>query len=147
MIDQIRVAREGALARLAEATTSDAVRAVEQEVLGKKGTLTDLKSGLGKLATIEEKKAAGQALNEATAEVSAELAARLAEFRRAERAVQLEVERLDLTEVVRKPARGHAHVVTQAMTIFERSSVSTRSRPHSHSSTALRFEFDDASIL
>ena len=114
MIDQIRVAREGALARLAEATTSDAVRAVEQEVLGKKGTLTDLKSGLGKLATIEEKKAAGQALNEATAEVSAELAARLAEFRRAERAVQLEVERLDLTEVVRKPARGHAHVVTQA---------------------------------
>jgi phenylalanyl-tRNA synthetase alpha chain len=114
MIDQIRVAREGAMARLAAATTSDAVRAVEQEVLGKKGTLTDLKSGLGKLATIEEKKAAGQALNEATAEVSAALATRLGEFRRAERAVQLEVERLDLTEVLRPPGRGHAHVVTQA---------------------------------
>ena len=78
------------------ATSSDDVRAVELEVLGKKGSLTDLKAGLGKLATIEEKKAAGQALNEATAEVSAALGERLAEFRRAERAVQLEVERLDL---------------------------------------------------
>jgi phenylalanyl-tRNA synthetase alpha chain len=114
MIEQIRAARDAAVARLAAATSSEEVRAVELEVLGKKGALTDLKAGLGKLATIEEKKAAGQALNEATAEVSAALAVRLAEFRRAERAVQLEVERLDLTEVLRKPGRGHAHVVTQA---------------------------------
>ena len=114
MIDQIRAARDGALARLAAASSSDGVRAVELETLGKKGSLTDLKAGLGKLATIEEKKEAGRALNEATSEVSAAFAARLGEFRRAERAVQLEVERLDLTEVTRKPGRGHAHVVTQA---------------------------------
>ncbi len=114
MIEQIRAARDAAVARLAAATSSEEVRAVELEVLGKKGTLTDLKAGLGKLATIEEKKAAGQALNEATTGVAAALAARLQEFRRAERAVQLEVERLDLTEVLRKPGRGHAHVVTQA---------------------------------
>ena len=42
------------------------------------------------------------------------LAVRLADLRRAERAVQLEVERVDLTEIMRRPARGHAHVVTQA---------------------------------
>lgn len=114
MIEQIHAARAAALARLVDASTSDEVRAVELEVLGKKGSLTDLKSSLGKLATVEEKKAAGQALNDATNEVSAALAARLAEFRRAERAVQLEIERLDLTEITRKPGRGHAHVVTQA---------------------------------
>ncbi|MDO8391996.1 MAG: phenylalanine--tRNA ligase subunit alpha [Actinomycetota bacterium] len=114
MIDQILAAKDSAVARLAAATSSDDVRAVELEVLGKKGSLTDLKAGLGKLATIEEKKQAGRALNEATTEVSAALAARLGEFRRSERAVQLEVERLDLTEVTRKPGRGHAHVVTQA---------------------------------
>jgi phenylalanyl-tRNA synthetase alpha chain len=114
MIDQIHAARERALATLAAAATSDDVRVLELEVLGKKGTLTDLKAGLGKLATIEEKKAAGQALNEATNEVAAALQARLAEFRRAERTVQLEAERIDLTEILRSPGRGHAHVVTQA---------------------------------
>ena len=114
MIDEIRAARESALARLAAATTSDEARAVEIEVLGKKGSLTDLKTGLGKLSTIDEKKVAGGALNEATATVADALALRLGELRRAERAVQLEVERVDLTEIMRRPKRGHAHVVTQA---------------------------------
>ena len=114
MIDQIHAARERALATLAAAATSDDVRALELEVLGKKGSLTDLKAGLGKLTTVEKKKAAGQALNEATSVVSAALQARLAEFRRAERTVQLEAERIDLTEILRSPGRGHAHVVTQA---------------------------------
>jgi len=114
MIEQIRAARDAALASLASAASSDDVRAIELEVLGRKGTLTDLKSGLGRLPTVEAKKAAGQALNDATAEVSAALAARLGEFRRAEREVQLHAERLDLTEVLRAPRRGHAHVVTQA---------------------------------
>ena len=114
MIDDIMAARESALARLAAAATSDDVRAVEIDVLGKKGSLTDLKAGLGKLATIEEKKQAGSALNEATTTVADALALRLADLRRAERAVQLEVERVDLTEIMRRPARGHAHVVTQS---------------------------------
>jgi phenylalanyl-tRNA synthetase alpha chain len=114
MIAQIRAARDGALARLAAATTGNDVRALELEVLGKKGTLTDLKAGLGRLPTIDEKKEAGRVLNEATAEVASALSARLAELRRAERTLALESERIDLTEVMRKPGRGHAHVVTQA---------------------------------
>ena len=114
MIDQILAARDAALARLGAAVTSDDVRAIEVDVLGKRGTLTDLKAGLGKLATVEEKKDAGRALNDATAAVGNALQAKLEEFRRGERTLQLEAERLDLTEVLRKPARGHAHVVTQA---------------------------------
>ena len=114
MIDQIRAARDGALARLATAVTSDDVRAIEMEVLGKRGSLTDLKAGLGKLASVDEKREAGRELNEASTTVGAALQAKLGEFRSAERTVHLETERLDLTEVLRKPARGHAHVVTQA---------------------------------
>jgi phenylalanyl-tRNA synthetase alpha chain len=38
----------------------------------------------------------------------------VAELKRAERAVQLELERIDLTEVLSQPSRGHAHIVTQA---------------------------------
>ena len=114
MIDQIRGARDGALSRLAAATTGDDVRAIELDVLGKKGTLTDLKAALGTLATVDEKKSVGRALNEATTEVAQALSARRAEFRKAERTVALEAERIDLTELMRKPGRGHAHVVTQA---------------------------------
>ncbi len=114
MIDEIRAARDGALTRLAKALTSDEVRAVEIDVLGKKGSLTELKAGLGKLASIDEKKAAGSALNEAATTVADTLALRISELRRAERAVQLEIERVDLTEIMRRPKRGHAHVVTQA---------------------------------
>ncbi len=114
MIDQIRAARDRALSRLAAATTSDHVRTLEVDVLGKKGTLSDLKAALGKLATIDEKKEAGRVLNEVTAAVADALSARLAELRKAERTLALEAERIDLTEVLRKPGRGHAHVVTQA---------------------------------
>ncbi|MBI4882865.1 MAG: phenylalanine--tRNA ligase subunit alpha [Actinobacteria bacterium] len=113
MVD-IQGVRDSALARLAAATTSDEVRAIELAVLGKRGALTDLKTALGKLATIDEKKAAGSALNEATVAVGDALAARLGELRHAERELQLEVERIDLTEILQRPTRGHAHVVTQA---------------------------------
>ena len=114
MIEQIHAARDAALARLGAATNSDEVRAVELDTLGRRGTLTDLKAGLGSLGTVEEKKEAGRLLNEAVTGVTAALEARLVEFRRAERQRQLVGERLDLTEVLSTPQRGHAHVVTQA---------------------------------
>jgi phenylalanyl-tRNA synthetase alpha chain len=67
-------------------------------LLGKKGSLTLLKTRLGSLATVDEKKAAGQALNAATQAVSrrSALGARSSvgpSDRRAARA-----ERIDLTE-------------------------------------------------
>src|SRR6185369_1465947 len=72
------------------------------------------KTGLGSLATVDEKRAAGQAVNEATVAVAAGLDQRRRELAAAERVVQLATERLDLTEVMSRPRRGHAHVVTQA---------------------------------
>jgi phenylalanyl-tRNA synthetase alpha chain len=66
------------------------------------------------LATIDEKRAAGQAVNEAMQVVTAALGARRIELGEAALAAQVEGERIDLTEFVTKPTRGHAHVVTQA---------------------------------
>jgi phenylalanyl-tRNA synthetase alpha chain len=66
------------------------------------------------LSTVEEKKAAGQAVNDATVAVADRLAARRRELASAERVMQLAAEHLDLTEVMSRPRRGHAHVVTQA---------------------------------
>jgi phenylalanyl-tRNA synthetase alpha chain len=114
MIDAAAAVRDAALERIAAASSAEQVRALDSELLGKKGRLAQLKTQLGSLATADEKKAAGQALNEALGAVTAALEARRGELFAAERAVQLQAERLDLTEVMGRPSRGHAHVVTQA---------------------------------
>ena len=114
MIDDVRAAADAAVARLAEVASLAAAQALETELLGKKGPFAEFKTRLGGLPTVDEKKAVGQAVNEATQRVAAAVQARVAEFKRAERAVQLEAERIDLTEVLDRPSRGHAHIVTQA---------------------------------
>ncbi|MFZ9482164.1 MAG: phenylalanine--tRNA ligase subunit alpha, partial [Ilumatobacteraceae bacterium] len=74
----------------------------------------EFKTRLGALPSVDEKKAAGQAVNEATSRVAAAAEERVADLKAAERAVQLEAERVDLTEILDRPSRGHAHIVTQA---------------------------------
>ena len=71
MIDEIRAARDAALADIGAATTFDEVVAIDQQVLGKRGPLATIKTGLGALATVEDRKAAGRALNDAHAELVA----------------------------------------------------------------------------
>jgi phenylalanyl-tRNA synthetase alpha chain len=114
MIERIHAARDEALARLARSESSDEARSVEIDALGRKGSLTELKTQLGSLATVEEKKDAGRALNEAAQQVTEAIAQKLTDLRRAERAVQLASERLDLTEAMVSAGRGRPHVVTQA---------------------------------
>jgi phenylalanyl-tRNA synthetase alpha chain len=114
MIEEVKHAAEAALERVAAATTADEVRALESELLGKRGPFATFKTGLGALATVDDKRAAGQALNDATTAVAEALAERRRQLAAAERVLQLSAERLDLTEVISKPRRGHAHVATQA---------------------------------
>ena len=114
MIEEVKRAGDAALARVEQAATADEVRALEAELLGKRGPFATFKTGLGVLATVEDKRAAGQSVNEATAAVAAGLQQRRRELAAAERVVQLAAERFDLTEVMSRPKRGHAHVVTQA---------------------------------
>jgi len=114
MIVDINAARAAAEQSIANAATIDELRQLGTELLGKKGALALLKNGLGKLATVDEKKAAGQALNEAMSAVEVTLAQRRALLGRAERNVQLSAEALDLTEHFAAPGRGKSHIVTQA---------------------------------
>lgn len=114
MIDDIRGARDAALAAIDTADSLAAVAELDARLLGKKGQLSALKARLGGLATADEKRSAGQALNEATQAVEAALAARRAALAEQALAAQVAAERLDLTEHLGKPRRGHAHLVTQA---------------------------------
>jgi phenylalanyl-tRNA synthetase alpha chain len=114
MIDRIHAARSEALERLASAATLDDVRALESELLGKKGSLGSLKSQLGSLADVDERKAAGAALGEAMGAVTEAVTGRRQALAAAQRTEQLRRERLDLTEFMDLPRRGHAHIFTQA---------------------------------
>jgi phenylalanyl-tRNA synthetase alpha chain len=114
MISEITAARTAAEQSIAAASTLDEIRILDTDLLGKKSPLALLKTGLGKLTTVDEKKAAGQALNEAMVVVEEVLNARRALLGRAERDVQLAAEALDLTEHFNAPGRGKAHIVTQA---------------------------------
>ena len=106
IVDEARAQIDSAadLASLAE---------IERSFTGKKGQLVGLKKTLGDLAP-DDRKAAGQALNQAMAEVSAVADARRATLAASVEAEQLASERLDLTEVMTEVERGHAHLVTQA---------------------------------
>ncbi|HEY6531077.1 MAG TPA: phenylalanine--tRNA ligase subunit alpha [Acidimicrobiales bacterium] len=98
--------------RIAAAASLDELRAVEADLLGKKGELTALKKGLGALGP-DERRAAGQAMNDVRAAVESALAGRRDALESSERALTLAAERLDLTEVVDHASRGSLHLVTQ----------------------------------
>ena len=105
----VRSARE----QIASAAGLEAVATLSDGLVGKKGVLVEARRSLADLPP-EERKAAGQALNEARAEVEALVSERRAGFEAAERRAQLEAERLDLTELRPTVTRGHLHLVTQA---------------------------------
>jgi phenylalanyl-tRNA synthetase alpha chain len=113
LLDRVRAAEADALARAAAAEGTEALRAVETEVLGKRAELVELRKAVGSLGP-DERRVVGQALNASRAAVEAALAARRAELAAAERRARLEDERLDLTEVEPGRRLGHLHLVSQA---------------------------------
>ena len=104
---------ERASTEIAAANDLESLAEVERSFVGKKGELVGLKKTLGGLEP-EERKAAGQALNEAMSSVAGVVNERRAVLSAAAEAEQLATERLDLTEVMDEVKRGHLHLVTQA---------------------------------
>jgi len=114
VLSDITAAHDAALHDIAAAASLDDIASLTTRLAGKKGELAQLKTRLGSLESIDEKKAAGAAINEALTAVTDALEARRTGLSAEAMAQQVEAERLDLTEYVDKPTRGHAHLVTQA---------------------------------
>jgi phenylalanyl-tRNA synthetase alpha chain len=112
MIDDIARIGANAPARISAAATLEELRALEADLLGKAGELTALKKGLGALDP-DERKIAGQAMNEARFSLEALLSDRRTVLENAQRAITLAGERLDLTEITDELQRGTVHLVTQ----------------------------------
>lgn len=112
LADEARALVADGISRIGSAPTSDDVRSVESELLGKRSRLSEIKAGMRDLDP-EDRKLLGSVLNETRATLEAALDERLAELATQERRVQLAAERLDLTEYQGRADAGHAHLVTQ----------------------------------
>jgi len=120
LLEQLNVIEATASSQLADASTLSALKAMEAAQLGKKSPLAELNSGLREL-TADERKQAGQAINDARGRLSSQLANRRADLDAADRSRALQADRLDLTEAFKLPPagetvppdRGRLHLVTQ----------------------------------
>ena len=112
LAEETRALVADGIARIGAAATSEDVRSVESELLGKKSRLSELKAGMRDLGP-EDRKVLGAALNESRSTLEAAVSERLADLAAQERRVQLATERLDLTEFQGRAAAGHTHLVTQ----------------------------------
>ncbi len=98
-------------ARVAAAATSEELRALEAELVGKRSSLAAAKAALAGLEP-GERRAAGMALNDARRHIEEAVASRRQELEATERKVRLAAERLD-----RHPCRRsapHLHQVLPA---------------------------------
>ena len=109
-IDALLVRAEADVAAVVDTAGLDEL---STRLLGKKSELSAAKKQLGSLDA-EQRKAAGQALNDARARLQELLDDRRGALDATARGAQLEHERMDLTEVRERIHRGHYHLVTQA---------------------------------
>ena len=112
MFDELEQVMSAGVERARAAATLDELRAAEQELLGKKSPLAAFNQRLGALPA-EERKEAGRRVNEARTAVQSAIEERRRSLAADERRERLQAERLDLSEVIRGPGRGHLHLTTQ----------------------------------
>ena len=91
---------------------------VRVEYLGKKGRLTDLLKGLGKLSA-EERPAAGAKINEVKGQLQSEINSRRNDLENADLEARLASEALDVTLPGRGEDSGGLHLITHTMERIE----------------------------
>ena len=100
-----------ALSEISAAESLDSLADVERAFIGKKGELTLQKKSLGGLEP-DERRSAGQALNEALEMVSTTIGERRESIAAVAETAQLQSERLDLTESLSDIERGTTKIRT-----------------------------------
>lgn len=103
---------------LEAASTLDALEAVRVEFLGRKGKLTEVSKGFGKVSP-EERARGGKLLNAAKQELEASLEARKSALESVAQDARLEAEWFDITAPAPGVRPGHLHPVTQVQREIE----------------------------
>ena len=112
--DTLRELREQVEQNLSEMKDTAALDALRVKVLGKKGTLTELLKGMGKLAP-EERPKVGAQINEARQWLTERMNERQDVLQKLEREAALKAETIDVTEPRRPVKVGSAHTITLVM--------------------------------
>ena len=114
MTQAVELAQNSALAAIALAKDLSAVKTLTADLNKKDSPLNTLKSDLGKLTSVDDKRTMGQLLNTASQSVNAALLARSTELESLEISARVAREAMDLSEFATRRKRGHTHIVTQA---------------------------------
>ena len=117
---QLNKILEEAKAQLNEASTLAQTDDIRVKILGKKGKLTEILRGMGKLSP-EERKTTGQMANKVRAEVEKMLEEKFEAVKAAAKEAQFKIEKIDVTEPGREVTLGVKHPLT--ITIEEVSKV------------------------
>lgn len=112
MRDEVERIQQAALAAVSGAMDLDSLQAVRVQYLGKKGALSQLLKGLGRLPA-DERPVVGELANTARAAVEQALEARAADLYRVEQARRLQAEGIDVTLPGTPAPRGHLHLLNQ----------------------------------
>ena len=111
MRDQLEQLRLEALREIDGAASEEALQNARVKFLGRKGALTSLMKGLGKLSP-EERPVVGQLVNRLRDELESLLDKTLAGVREQTKLQRLSTERIDVTLPGRRPASGSKHPIT-----------------------------------
>jgi phenylalanyl-tRNA synthetase alpha chain len=114
MQDRLKALGQGAKRELDGATTPEAVDAVRVKYLGKKGELSAIMGGVGKLAP-DERKALGEAVNKVKAELDAALTLAVQRVEDLKLEAELNGPKLDVTLPGRRAVLGRRHPVSQTL--------------------------------
>ena len=114
MKEKLEALKAQALEELAAVTSLDALKDLRVKYLGKKGPMTEILRGMGKLPA-EERPKIGQIVNEIKAELEGKINEATAVLEKKALADKLANEQVDITLPGRKPKAGHLHPVTLTM--------------------------------
>ncbi|MCI7146045.1 MAG: phenylalanine--tRNA ligase subunit alpha [Clostridiales bacterium] len=105
---------EDAKARISQADSREATEEIRISLLGKKGELTQILRGMGKLSP-EERKETGQIANKVRSEIEGLLKDKSEELKTLEKEAKFRSEKIDVTEPGRPAVLGVKHPLTITM--------------------------------
>lgn len=105
---------ERAKVEVASAETLQTINDCRIKFLGKKGEVTAIMKGMGKLS-VEEKKELGRVANTVRAEVETLINEKMEAIKKAEKEARLKAETIDVTEPAKTVTMGVKHPITQTI--------------------------------
>lgn len=118
MREQLQQVKQEALTALTAADNLNQLNELRVKYLGKKGSITEVLRGMGKLSA-EERPLIGQLANEIRDEIESVLADKTQSISQAEKAKKLAEETVDITLPGKKIALGSKHPLTQVINDLE----------------------------